>query len=135
MQLYTPVNEMFICAIFSAKYGWWNEQTKDDRSFVTALKHIVQANVMAMIEILKRRHDAIFIQSESTEYFHAENPAAIKPAMRDEKRAAQTANAPPSRNREPRLRAPWSSPAPTSRSGSGNSMSSSGGRSRVVSRA
>ena len=77
VQLYTPINEMFICAVFSAKYGWWNEQTKDDRSFVTALKHIVKANVMGMIEILKRRHDAIFIQSESSEYYHADSPAAI----------------------------------------------------------
>src|SRR6478672_2380996 len=33
VQLYTPINEMFICAVFSAKYGWWNEQAKDDRSF------------------------------------------------------------------------------------------------------
>ena len=77
VQLYTPVNEMFICAAFSAKYGWWNEQAKDDRSFVTALKTIVKANVLAMIEILRRRHDAIFIQSESSEYFHPDSPAAI----------------------------------------------------------
>ena len=80
IQLYTPVNEMFICAQFSAKYGWWNEQGTTDRTFVTALKHIVKANVRAMQEILKLRPDAIFIQSESSEYFHAENPAAIKPA-------------------------------------------------------
>src|SRR3954452_8916694 len=26
IQLYTPVNEMYICALFSASYGWWNEQ-------------------------------------------------------------------------------------------------------------
>src|SRR5215208_6707398 len=26
IQLYTPVNEMLICAVFSAKFGWWNEQ-------------------------------------------------------------------------------------------------------------
>ncbi|HYJ30616.1 MAG TPA: family 1 glycosylhydrolase [Allosphingosinicella sp.] len=77
IQLYTPVNEMFICATFSAKYGWWNEQAKDDRSFVNALKNIVKANVLAMVEILKRRHDAIFIQSESSEYFHADSPGAI----------------------------------------------------------
>ena len=77
VQLYTPINEMFICAVFSAKYGWWNEQKKDDSSFVTALKHLVKANVMAMIEILKRRHDAIFIQSESSEYYHADSPGAI----------------------------------------------------------
>jgi beta-glucosidase/6-phospho-beta-glucosidase/beta-galactosidase len=80
VQLYTPVNEMFICAIFSAKYGWWNEQMTTDRSFVTALKHIVKGNVLAMMEILKRRPDAIFIQSESSEYFHADSPAAIGPA-------------------------------------------------------
>jgi beta-glucosidase/6-phospho-beta-glucosidase/beta-galactosidase len=80
VQLYTPVNEMFICAQFSAKYGWWNEQGTTDFTFVTALKHIVKANVRGMQEILKVRPDAIFIQSESSEYFHAENPAAIKPA-------------------------------------------------------
>jgi beta-glucosidase len=80
VQLYTPINEMFICAVFSAMYGWWNEQLKSDRAFVTALKHLVKANVMAMIEILKRRPDAIFIQSESSEYFHADSPAAIHEA-------------------------------------------------------
>jgi beta-glucosidase/6-phospho-beta-glucosidase/beta-galactosidase len=80
LQLYTPVNQMFICATFSAAWGWWNEQEKSDRSFVTALKHLVKANVLAMEAILEVRPDAIFIQSESSEYFHAENPAAIKPA-------------------------------------------------------
>jgi len=80
VQLYTPVNEMFICAQFSGMFGWWNEQGKTDQTFVTALKHIVKANVVAMLAILKVRPDAIFIQSESSEYFHAESPAAIKPA-------------------------------------------------------
>ena len=80
IQLYTPVNEMFICAVFSAQYGWWNEQLTTDLGFVTALKHIVKANVLAMREILKRRPDAIFIQSESSEYYHADSPAAIGPA-------------------------------------------------------
>jgi beta-glucosidase/6-phospho-beta-glucosidase/beta-galactosidase len=82
IQLYTPVNEMYICAQFSARFGWWNEQLKTDRGFVTALKHIVKANVLAMRAILKVRADAIFVQSESSEYFHAENPRAIKPAER-----------------------------------------------------
>jgi beta-glucosidase len=80
VQLYTPVNEMFITASFSARYGWWNEQLQSDLGFVTALKHLVKANVTAMRAILEVRGDAIFIQSESSEYFHAENPAAIKPA-------------------------------------------------------
>ena len=80
VQLYTPVNEMYICATFSARYGWWNEQLSSDVAFVTALKHIVRANVCAMRQILEVRPDAIFIQSESSEYFHAESPTAIKPA-------------------------------------------------------
>jgi beta-glucosidase len=82
VQLYTPVNEMFVCATFSAAYGWWNEQMTTERSFVTALKHIVKANVLAMHMILDQRPDAIFIQSESSEYFHADNPRAIGPAER-----------------------------------------------------
>ena len=80
VQLYTPVNEMYVCAMFSARYGWWNEQLSSDRAFVTALKHIVKANLLAMHAILAVRPDALFIQSESSEYFHAENPKAIKPA-------------------------------------------------------
>lgn len=82
VQLYTPVNEMFICAVFSALYGWWNEQLASDRAFVTALKHIVKANVLAMQGILKVRPDALFIQSESSEYFHPDCPCAIRPAER-----------------------------------------------------
>ena len=80
VQLYTPVNEMYITALFSARYGWWNEQLSSDRGFVTALKHIVRANVLAMEAILEVRPDALFIQSESSEYFHADSPAAIGPA-------------------------------------------------------
>ena len=80
VQLYTPINEMYVCARFSALYGWWNEQLRDHRSFVTALKHIVKANVLAMRAIAEARPDAIFIQSESSEYFHAEDPRAIRPA-------------------------------------------------------
>ena len=57
VQLYTPVNEMYICALFSALYGWWNEQLTSDRAFVTALKHLVKANVLAMEEILRVRPD------------------------------------------------------------------------------
>jgi beta-glucosidase/6-phospho-beta-glucosidase/beta-galactosidase len=71
---------MYITALFSSYYGWWNEQLTTDYSFVTALKHIVKANVLAMKAIINVRPDAIFIQSESSEYYHAENPKAIKPA-------------------------------------------------------
>ena len=80
IQLYTPVNEMYVCAQFSARFGWWNEQLADERSFVTALKHVVQANLLAMHAILAEKPAALFIQSESSEYFHAEEPTAIKHA-------------------------------------------------------
>jgi beta-glucosidase/6-phospho-beta-glucosidase/beta-galactosidase len=80
VQFYTPVNEMYVCALFSGRYGWWNEQLTTERGFVTALKHLVRANVLAMRAILDVRPDAIFVQSESTEYFHARDPDAIGPA-------------------------------------------------------
>jgi beta-glucosidase/6-phospho-beta-glucosidase/beta-galactosidase len=74
LKFYTPVNEVFIAAMFSGQYGWWNECQSSDFHFVTALKNLSKANVMAMLEIAKVRPDAIFIQSESSEYFHPENP-------------------------------------------------------------
>lgn len=80
VQLYTPINEMYICALFSARYGWWNEALSSDRAFVTALKHIVRANILASYEILSVRPDAIFIQSESSEYYHPDNPAVLAQA-------------------------------------------------------
>jgi beta-glucosidase/6-phospho-beta-glucosidase/beta-galactosidase len=80
VQIYTPVNEMYVCAKFSALLGWWNEQQASHRAFVTALKHIVKANVLAMERILRVRPDALFVQSESSEYFHAWEPDAIAEA-------------------------------------------------------
>jgi beta-glucosidase/6-phospho-beta-glucosidase/beta-galactosidase len=79
-QLYTPVNEMSVCALFSTLYGWWNEQEQTDRAFVNATKYLVKANILAMRAILDVRSDALFVQSESSEYYHAENPRAIAPA-------------------------------------------------------
>lgn len=77
LQFYTPINEIFIAAMFSAQYGWWNERLSSDRAFVTALKNLSKANVMAMHAILKIQPEATFIQSESTEYFHATEPKAL----------------------------------------------------------
>lgn len=76
LRFYTPVNEIYIAATFSAQLGWWNERLASDRAFVTALKHLVRANLLAEEEILKVQPAALFIQSESTEYFHAGHPEA-----------------------------------------------------------
>jgi len=75
--LYTPVNEIFITARFSALLGWWNERLASDRSFVIALKHCVKASLLAQEEILKVRPRTLFILSESSGYFHAKQPAAL----------------------------------------------------------
>jgi beta-glucosidase/6-phospho-beta-glucosidase/beta-galactosidase len=76
LHLYTPINEIFIAAMFSAQYGWWNECLRTDRAFVTALKHLSMANIMAMHAILRIQPQATFIQSESSEYFHPVSPDA-----------------------------------------------------------
>ncbi len=70
VRCYTPVNEIYITARSSAKDGIWNEQLKTDQAFVTALKHVVAASILATQNIAKRRPDAIIVQSESAEYVH-----------------------------------------------------------------
>ena len=70
IKFYTPVNEIFICAKFSALNGYWNEQERSERAFITATKNLVKASVLAMKEILEIQPEAIFIQSESTERTH-----------------------------------------------------------------
>ena len=77
LHYYTPINEIFIAALFSAAYGWWNERLSTERAFVTALKNLCKANLLAMHAILTVRPDAVFVQSESSEYFHAEGPRAL----------------------------------------------------------
>jgi len=80
MRFYTPVNEIFVAATFSGLFGWWNERLCSDRAFVTALKHLCRANLLAMHAILREQPDAIFIQSEATQYFHAEEPSCMATA-------------------------------------------------------
>jgi beta-glucosidase/6-phospho-beta-glucosidase/beta-galactosidase len=74
---WTPVNEIFITALFSARYGWWNERLTSDDGFVTAILHLCKANLLAMQAILKHVPDAVFIQSESSEYTHSSRPDLI----------------------------------------------------------
>ena len=76
VRFYTPVNEIFITATFSALLGWWNERLASEKAFVTAMKHLCKANILAEKAILEVRPTALFIQSESTEYFHPSEPAA-----------------------------------------------------------
>jgi beta-glucosidase/6-phospho-beta-glucosidase/beta-galactosidase len=70
VRMYTPINEIYVTARASAKDGLWNEQLKDDKSFVTAIKHIVAASIMATHCIAEQRPNCMIIQSESAEYVH-----------------------------------------------------------------
>jgi beta-glucosidase/6-phospho-beta-glucosidase/beta-galactosidase len=81
VRFYTPVNEIFITAQFSAAFGWWNEQLTSDQAFVTNLKHCVKASMLMMRTILECRSDAIFIFSESTEYVHPASPKMVQTAL------------------------------------------------------
>ena len=69
VRLYTPVNEMYVCARLSALEGLWNEQRRDERSFLTAVRHLVRANLEMMKAILAVRPDAAFVHSESGEFY------------------------------------------------------------------
>lgn len=80
VRLFTPVNEIFITATFSGLYGWWNERLTSDRGFVTALNHLCRANMLAMRAILGATERPTFIQSESSEYFHPEDPSCAETA-------------------------------------------------------
>jgi beta-glucosidase/6-phospho-beta-glucosidase/beta-galactosidase len=70
VRFYTPVNEIFVTAKMSAKEGLWNEQLKTDKAFVTAIKNIVAASILATHEIAQIRPDCVIVQSESAEYLH-----------------------------------------------------------------
>jgi beta-glucosidase/6-phospho-beta-glucosidase/beta-galactosidase len=70
VRFYTPINEIYVTARMSAKDGIWNEQLKTDRAFVTAMKHLVAASIMATQQIARQRPDCIIVQSESAEYIH-----------------------------------------------------------------
>ena len=77
VRYYTPVNEIFICASFSALRGFWNECLESEAAFVKALRNLCMAHELAVDAILAERPDAIIVQSESLEHFH---PAGRKAA-------------------------------------------------------
>ncbi|HEX4794092.1 MAG TPA: family 1 glycosylhydrolase [Humisphaera sp.] len=80
VRYYTPVNEIYVTALFSASFGWWNERLMTDAGFVTNIKHCCRASLLAMRRILDLRPDAIFIYSESTEYVHPGSPDTVAAA-------------------------------------------------------
>jgi beta-glucosidase/6-phospho-beta-glucosidase/beta-galactosidase len=60
---------MYVCAKLSALEGLWNEQCRDERAFVTAVRHLAKANVLMMQATASERPDAVFVNSESGEFY------------------------------------------------------------------
>jgi beta-glucosidase len=77
---FTPVNEPYITAAFSARQGYWNEQLSDERAFVRALLNIMRCVVRGAAEIRRLRPDAILVQAETCHYTHPLVPDAIERA-------------------------------------------------------
>jgi beta-glucosidase/6-phospho-beta-glucosidase/beta-galactosidase len=73
---YTPVNEIFVAANFSAMLGWWNECLTDRVAFARALRNLSLAHELAVKSILEVRGDAIIVQAESIEHFEPADQSA-----------------------------------------------------------
>jgi beta-glucosidase/6-phospho-beta-glucosidase/beta-galactosidase len=71
IQFYTPVNEMYVTARLSALEGLWNEQLRSEEAYVRATCHVAKASVLTMKAIAEERPDAIFVNSESSEFHQA----------------------------------------------------------------
>jgi beta-glucosidase/6-phospho-beta-glucosidase/beta-galactosidase len=69
VRLYTPVNEMFVAARMSALDGVWNEQLRSESAFVNAIRQLARASVLMMETLVRERPDAVFINSESSEFY------------------------------------------------------------------
>jgi beta-glucosidase len=76
IRLYTPIADIFLCASHSALRGEWNECEASDRAFVQAIRNLCLAHELAVEAVLGERTDAIIVQSETLEYYHAEGTEA-----------------------------------------------------------
>lgn len=89
VRFYTPVNEMYVCARMSALDGVWNEQRTDDASFLSAAFNLASASITMTDAILAVQPNAIFINSESSEFYQSCCPdpeIAAKAALENERR-------------------------------------------------
>jgi beta-glucosidase/6-phospho-beta-glucosidase/beta-galactosidase len=71
VRFYTPVNEIYVCARMSALDGVWNEQERSEGAFVRAVVNLAKASIAMTDSILQARPDAVFINSESSEFHQA----------------------------------------------------------------
>jgi beta-glucosidase/6-phospho-beta-glucosidase/beta-galactosidase len=79
---FTPINEMFVAANFSAMMGWWNDCATGVSSFARAIANVSMAHELAVEAILAERPAATIVQVESFERFSPadDSPEAITQA-------------------------------------------------------
>jgi beta-glucosidase len=66
---YTPVNEIYIAALFSSFHGWWNECRRGETAFVHTVVNLCRAHELAVEAVLRERPDAVIVQTESIERY------------------------------------------------------------------
>ena len=71
---------MYVCARMSALDGIWNEQLHDEGAYARAAWNLADASIRMSDAILKRRTDAVFINSESSEFYQ---PCCPDPHVRE----------------------------------------------------
>jgi beta-glucosidase/6-phospho-beta-glucosidase/beta-galactosidase len=71
IRYWNPVNEIYVTARESTLQGNWNEGLKSEKAFVNATCNMVRASHLVMQSILEIRKDALFITSESSEFYQA----------------------------------------------------------------
>ncbi|NUR45881.1 MAG: family 1 glycosylhydrolase [Sphingomonas sp.] len=69
VRFYTPVNEMYVSARMSALDGLWNEELQDSAAFISASFNLAAASVEMTDAILAASPDAVFVNSESSEFY------------------------------------------------------------------
>jgi hypothetical protein len=67
---------MFVAAKMSALLGTWNEQLRTEDAYVTATRRLAKASVLMMQAVARERADAVFVNSESSEFYQACCPDA-----------------------------------------------------------
>ena len=77
VRFYTPVNEMYVCARMSALDGIWNEQLCDEGAYARAAWNLANASIAMSEAILKVQPEAVFINSESSEFYQPCCPDAF----------------------------------------------------------
>jgi dTDP-4-dehydrorhamnose reductase len=86
LDAWTPVNEPFTTARFSALYGHWYPHLRDERACMTALLHQCKATVLAMAQVRAVNPAAVLIQTEDLGKTHGTERTQLQVEFENERR-------------------------------------------------